>query len=58
MKGDLKKNTINIFNSNFGRYLNRQKKYNLQSKNIIMCLNLMQRCILMLKISNNFDIEC
>ncbi len=26
-----------IFNSNFGLYFNRQKKYKIQSKNIIIC---------------------
>ncbi len=35
MKGDLEKHYI--FNSDFGLFFNRQKKYKIQSKNIIMC---------------------
>ncbi len=57
MKGDSKKQYI--FNSNFGLYFNRQKKYKIQSKNIIMCneFDAKVHLFLALKISNNFDIE-
>ncbi len=55
MKGDLKEHNI-FFNSHFGFYFNRKKEYRIKSENIItVCVvNLMQRCILTLKISNNF----
>ncbi len=36
MKGDLKKKQY-LLNSNFGFYFSRQKKYKIQSENIIMC---------------------
>ncbi len=56
MKGDLKK-TQYIFNSNFGLYFNRQKKYEIQSKNIILCCEFDAKMHLDAQKSNNFDIE-
>ncbi len=55
-KGRFEK-TIHIFTSNFGLYFNCQKKYKIQSKNVIMCCEFDAKMRLDAQNIKQFDIE-